>query len=517
MNWILKIAPKKLREIDTKLRENYPSIWATRIHLTLYFGIILSIITALIGAITPVTKTDVLTQNDIESFFFILLVPTVIFTGYILIQIVLYNIEKRNGITKKSTPWITFPLTFISLLIPFLMPLTNSMVTSYKTANLSTDQEIIEARNDLHKAEYFINGGAGEYHYNPVKKLDHQYRNHLKPLPYMYSVIDPYKDSIYYDLIPFPNGKPRLKKDHVNLGYFSWELHHTFPIVSLDSMLFDFYEDQNEKIKRDSAVHYLKKAQNHLANYSFKSIKADSILYELENRIYFNTYSAHEYYTAYNSKRERYIPESAINSASSNVRWIIAAKNNWIPDDLRDDFFPGLYIFLLCLTTLVFVFKWVTWQQFLLNFFITGLYLTITAIVADIYRWYDDFFVTSFLIFMLLNLILMHRVWYNKRFSVFTNQLVINSIYIIPFFPLFVFQYLKSTLHVYKWPYFDKYKITKINHEGVPYLDYSSDYYEMLATTKFWCFYGGIAFFLIVGLPYFYAVFKRLRALPKRK
>jgi hypothetical protein len=95
--------------------------------------------------------------------------------------------------------------------------------------------------------------------------------------------------------------------------------------------------------------------------------------------------------------------------------------------------------------------------------------------------------------------------------------MVMTAFYGLPYIPLFMFFYFKDQWKLFEHHYFDKYLTTIFNGDGTSYIGYSQEYYDLLSSIKFWSLWGGVLVFLILGLPYFYLVFKRLRALPKRK
>ena len=507
MNWILKIAPKKLKEIDINLRENYPSVWATRIHLTLYLGIIYALFAGLIGWITPMKFTDVLSQNKIEGQFGIFLIPTIIFVGYLLIQLVLYNVEKRDKVTNIKTPWITFFLTYISLIIPFFAPYTISFVLNNRTANMISNDEAFTNRNQLSKAQYYTNNGKSDYYYQPKKIIESEYSSEKNPLPYMFKTIDPLLDSIYYEKGVFKFSRPRLKKEFNSYyNYYYRRLHfHS----DLDTVTKRFYNNQNKHFNLDSAKFYLNHAKNISKRFiDGKVLNIDSVLYEVKNNIYYNTYSSRSYTTSYGRQELKHESYDIINQAFHQNDNIIIAKSNWIPWDLKTDAFWAIVVTVFCLSCLIFVFKWVSWQQFLLFFFFTGLFITLVAVITSLYRLREMFLTTVFLTYFLLCFFGLYKIWRERKFSFWTNYMVIMLFYCLPYFPFFLFYYLKDQWEIFNYPYFDKYLIRIYNNDGTSYIGYSEEYYELIKSIESWCLWGGIVFFLIFGIPYFYKVFK---------
>lgn len=516
MNWVLKIAPKKLKEIDIHLRENKPYIWATRIHLTLYLGILYATFAGLIGWITPIKFTDVLSQNRIEARFGIFLIPTIIFAGYLLIQLVLYNIEKRDIKTNITTSWLTFFLTYTSLVVPFLAPYTISFVLNHRTANMLSNEEVFTNRNHLAKAQYYTNNGPSEYYHKPIKTLEVEYLYEKNIQPYMYNTIDPLLDSIYHAKGIFKYSRPRLKKQFTSYYRYYWKKSRFYG--DLDTLTQRFYDDQNKRLNLDSAQFYLNHSKNIAKRFiENKVLNIDSVIYENKNNIYFNTYSSLPFTTKYGGLEIQHASYELIDQAFKKNAFIILAKSNWIPLDLRTSVFWVIIGVVFCLTCLIFVFKRVLWQQFLLFFFSTGLIITLVTVITSIYRFKSMFVATVFLSYFTICFIGLNRIWREKQFSFWTNHMVMTAFYGLPYIPLFMFFYFKDQWKLFEHHYFDKYLTTIFNGDGTSYIGYSQEYYDLLSSIKFWSLWGGVLVFLILGLPYFYLVFKRLRALPKRK
>ena len=135
MNWILKIAPKWLTKIDVFLRINYVWIWATRIHLMLYFNLLLTLVVSIISFVSPLDLRDLLKVKDLSNFYIPLLIPAFLFMGFYIFQVVLFNPDTRFTKGKSWHSIVVFLCMQLGLFLPFLMPISTAVVLNYKIAN----------------------------------------------------------------------------------------------------------------------------------------------------------------------------------------------------------------------------------------------------------------------------------------------------------------------------------------------------------------------------------------------
>jgi hypothetical protein len=291
MNWILKIAPGRLKLIDVYLRENYPWIWATRVHFTLYATILLGAFAALIGVITPVDIQKPMSDNDIMSFFGVFMFPTIIFMGYIIFQLCLFSVEKRKGKSNYFRPLIVFPLMMFSVLSPLIMPFSVAFVLNTKTANLALEEQVNSDSIELRKAKYFINTGEGDYKFFASERAYRQYwEKNIEGSQYSIDTRNEKEQAIYFHEGKYRASRPRLYKAKTYSSYYGYNSGWS-PIETVKADVMQFYHDQNLNLSLLQAEKYLIHINECIEKYSrHHPLKLDSILYELRNNIYTDCY-----------------------------------------------------------------------------------------------------------------------------------------------------------------------------------------------------------------------------------
>ena len=499
MNWILKIAPKELKLIDVHLRENYPWIWATRIHFTLYAMLLLGSFAALIGFITPVDIKSPMSSGGIMTFFGIFMFPAIIFMGYMIFQLCLFSVEKRKGKSSFFRPLLVFPLMMISVLSPLVMPFSVSFVLNSKIANLAPKEQVNLDCLDLKKAKYFVNTSEHDYKYFATK-LDYisYWKEGKKGAKYNRNTQDEVKKAIYFHEGQYRNERPRLYKvrtysSNYNNSYASESGEDSEGDVNNDVM--QFYHDQNLNLSLKDARNYLEHLNTCLERYSdYGMLNLDSMILELKN----NNYN-------YNGKSQNFY-----NKISRNLENIKRAQNTYLPKELGA-IFSGFLWTAFIITLLLFIFKMVHWKQFLLSILIIGIYLTLIGIVEGVGNFGGEFFPIMAVLFVVVSMILLNRVWTINKFSVVINQMAIVTFLSLAFFPIMILGYLEEVLGIFEMSYFDKYFVLD-SAESRPY---TTEYYEMIETLWSITFWSGILFFYLLGLPYLKKVFLRLMSLPK--
>jgi MFS family permease len=518
MNWIFKIAPRELRLIDVYLRENYPWIWATRIHFTVYLTILLGVFAALIGLITPVDVQNPMSSGDIMTFFGVFMFPTIILMGYIIFQLCLFSVEKRKGKSSFFRPLFVFPLMMFSVVSPLIMPYSISFVLNEKVGNLAEEEQLKQDVIDLQKAKYFVNSGEGDYKYFGTEKeylrywsLDQEPRDNIK------NYRKTFKKAIYYHEDEHINVRPRLYKvKNYSSGYNSyyssysgWDFDEE---VHFKNEVKQFYHEQNLDLSFVQAEKYLHHLNFCIDRYTdYESIDVGRIIDELENNIYSDCYS--------NTRRNRsgsynydvLIVNDSFNESSKNLGHIKRAQLNYLPSH-TDVIFLGFLWASFIITLLLFIFKLVHWKQFLLSILIIGIYLTIIGIIEVVGRFKGEFFPIMAILFVVASIIFLNKAWGLQKFSVVVNQMAIVAFMSLPFFPIMILAYLTQQMDVFEISYFDQYLIKNTD----AYRPYSQEYYDLIEVIWLNTFWVGIIFFYLLGLPYLKKVFLRLMSLPKK-
>ena len=99
------------------------------------------------------------------------------------------------------------------------------------------------------------------------------------------------------------------------------------------------------------------------------------------------------------------------------------------------------------ITLLLFIFRLVHWKQFLLSILIIGIYLTLIGIVEGVGDFDGYFFPIMAILFVVVSMLFLNRVWALNKFSVVINQMALVTFLSLAFFPIMILGYLEEVLH----------------------------------------------------------------------
>ena len=164
-----KIAPGFLNRLDTHLLTRYPVIWMSKIHYVLWFGLLLYLVSTMIGFLVPINLTS---RTDDGLWYVLLSVFSFVLSWFWGYRYLIFNKEKNFGKLNFTDEYLNFFLVFFSVTIFawFAAPFVISF--NIKTANLYTDSEVIKDINTLNEAEPFIPTSYYSYEntYDTLKK-----------------------------------------------------------------------------------------------------------------------------------------------------------------------------------------------------------------------------------------------------------------------------------------------------------------------------------------------------------
>ena len=281
MNWILKIAPKWLTKIDVFLRINYVWIWATRIHLMLYFNLLLTLVVSIISFVAPLDLRDLLKVKDLSNFYIPLLIPAFLFMGFYIFQVVLFNPDKRFTKGKSWHSIVVFLCMQLGLFLPFLMPISTAVVLYYKIANMVSDEEFVEDRNMYLTSGFYLYNGPDYFGYykNDEDYLKAKNKRYFEPeFKRNGQIYDDYekkalRDSIFYHKGVFKNQRPKLYRNANNsiegLYLLSESLFQPFLQNHIDSIVLNFTIEQNINFSEATALKELGNVNYLLTKYSY--------------------------------------------------------------------------------------------------------------------------------------------------------------------------------------------------------------------------------------------------------
>lgn len=529
MKWIFKIAPGFLKELDEKMRIRWPWLWATRVHIALYFTLVCTLVFGLLGFLVPLDIKDYSGINNFDDYFWILMIPTVLLSGYYIVQLSLFSVERRNGKTPSIfRTYLTFPITMLVMASPWLMPIAMVTVLNQRIDNLVED-EVFEAdvRNFV-LSSFFVDEGVSSYRYF---ENDHQYLDAIfgeeTQTVYRSYEEDNYqtKRAIYRHEKQYFNARPRLYKfpDNGHLeGYIRFEFNGQPDLSYLKTInlrkewkdlsgVEQFFVFNNLDFNLDTAQRYLEQLNTIYEKYTplFK-VDVSRVLRDLKNNDYQGY--AHKSFT----ERAYYDDDSYLgwaynrNTLSSHLGNIMRAKTHFFPRVVRKSILGILYTYLY-ITVLLFLFRLNSWKSFLLSLLVFGCYTALAAIFDQLSRSKGDVFSFMFWALPMASIILSLFTFNLVKYSAIRNMLTIIGFLLLPYIlPLTIFM-LEENFDFWNWSMFDDYKCFNEYGHWVfcnPYETFRGDF-------KTSAFNLSYLIFFVLGLPFYQKAFTRMMVLPK--
>jgi hypothetical protein len=143
------LVPNFLKRIDRSLLLNSPSVWSTRTHLALFFGLCFSILLAVFSALL---YNDPRQMSSVE----ILCVFTGLICGigfiFWLIYLLRFNVFKRYGNWITGDGIRTFALFFLNIFVLVVIPFIPIAVESIIANSKYTTQELVNDVNEINIA-----------------------------------------------------------------------------------------------------------------------------------------------------------------------------------------------------------------------------------------------------------------------------------------------------------------------------------------------------------------------------
>ena len=532
MNWILKIAPKWLTKIDVFLRINYVWIWATRIHLMLYFNLLLTLVVSIISFVAPLDLRDLLKVKDLSNFYIPLLIPAFLFMGFYIFQVVLFNPDKRFTKGKSWHSIVVFLCMQLGLFLPFLMPISTAVVLNYKIANMVSDEEFVEDRNMYLTSGFYLYNGPDYFGFykNDEDYLKAKNKRYFEPeFKRNGQIYDDYekkalRDSIFYHKGVFKNQRPKLYRNSNNsiegLYLLSESLFQPFLQNHIDSIVLNFTIEQNINFSVATALKELGNVNYLLTKYSYYNrLKPDSVIRDFQSNIYKgyvlknSRVEGIDYYE-YNEYEDVYYAHK-FNDVGSTLFNLVEAKAYFIPLSMLS-FISAMFYVTYFLSVMILLFKWVNWKQFLLFALIIGVLLAILGVFLAIYRFKGKLILNFTLIIMIISYVMLFKSYFTKIYKWWNNQWSIFAYLFLPSIFIFLLGYIGEIFDFWNWHYF-KQKYYKRTYNGYGWTwDYIPEYYELKSTVAFICFHSGLLLFVVL-LPLLHKVFMRLHAIPKLK
>jgi len=460
-----KIAPGFVNRIDTYLLTNYPIIWISKIHYVLWFGLLLYLISALIGFFVPV---DLTSRADSGLWFLLLSVLSFIISWFWGYRYLIFNKEKDFGNLKFSDEYKNFFLIFFSVAI--FAWFASPFVISYNTkvAHLFTDKEVIDDINTLNEIEPFIPTSYYSYEntYDTIKKQTFFNVNKI----YTYSNYTPYQ----------------YLNDTVN-----------FPLVISNYRLRISYQPTSDfnTVKTKVALHasickkygvYPTFDESEMAAKYIKAQKTGWI--SIDELNLGNDYHKEEMRVAFNNLFEAKFGKLFI----------------W-----DKDFLWGMFYVIFSLALLLILFKLNSWQHYLITAIVMALYPLIAFIITQILFRHSDseqaFQWFVFLLFITSIVSLFITAKEEKIFKPFFN--ILNQIFfiLVIYMPMMIVYYIRRYTNVFHDHFSYNYSYeaakTQVNYGGQKIEIYDYTYYLDQYLYSYWQEEYDLWFMLAKWLP----------------
>lgn len=568
MRLLRRLIPAFLWQWDQRLLQDWPRIWATRVHLHLWFLLLCNAVALLLGLLINVSHRKF---PDPEELFAYMLVPTVAYAAFWVYRVVRFNAEKRFGARKAYSEVGEFVVLWISALLIMSIPTTLSLTVSLRIAALTPDEVFVDEVDHLGgQLGWFY---RGESYYDPYYDDDysdyedesvieiqealrtakaevdathtqrpertaqggssHKFFRSFKEYRKRQSGEDPAHYGLHDEYMRWIHrGNNALDTDDTvrynpdtAAFYFAKadSIERNFPLLLVE---FDDIRPWSEKLsfKRDSVLEleYLERFERNepmnperieralaiAKKYSrhARLIPVERVAQEFERR---------ELSTA---NLEACVRQLSRISRAKDLRYFFVKENSY---------FAFITIFSFCLVLLLTAFKRIYWQPFLIAIVTAGvvpIVLLIGALILeheviplndDEIMVYAHWFIAVFLFVMLFTILQLRAYRTNRAVMV----LLANSV--VPFFVLFTIMILHEEHDIFGQDALNNtiQEISDSNQEDprLPALNaQATALREMINRIMLGTLWGGIALYVLVLHPLFTRLYARLMALPER-
>lgn len=490
-----KLIPKFLRNLDAYLLLNAPIVWISKIHYVLFFGIIMWLLSALIGIVIPINLFE---SQDLAVWYFLFTVLAIIALCFWIYRNVIFNVEKNYGNRHWTDEYKIFFLYFFSILILMTFAYPFSIIYNYRIANTVTDTELVNDINTLNEGEPYVVSEL--YHYksefDSIKDRDIYYINNCHTFddftPYFLS-----SDTLKYNLL----SRYQLEKR------YNMRSKNQSDILNAVTKYLNVVKKYNVPF-RNNANYYL--------DIYVQLVKVSPITQEQ-----FNTYNENTYLNKYDVKK------CIDNIAEAKYKTFFL----WKFEFLMFIFYSTFYIVLLLM-----LFKMVNWKQYIVTIIATIIVPILLFIISMLfpYRYrHNDFlfFELVLLTFIVTVIFAIAGVLNTSKFNAFRN-VCLQLVYLcLPFIPLLLVVTLQQVFHVFYSN--DYYSIYKVSDYEVPadiansdayyrskeylYLQLLYEYGKHQFEITCWVSVFGTTFlYIVAGISYFKSLFVKQLALPRK-
>jgi hypothetical protein len=483
-----------LNKIDKTLLLNYPKIWVSKIHYVAFYGVILWILSAALGLIIPINPSN---TEDLGLWYFLLSIIAFILFCFWIYRYVIFNNEKKHGLTHWSDAFLNFSLASICVAIYTFTPIPFSMSYNYRVAHYVSDDDFFNDVNTLNSLEVYMMNDQNYYYsyYDSVKQVNlYDYRKLVNNDPNT-----PWR--IRYDSLKYPKLLSAYQQK-INFKLSTNE-------IEIKNYIKTYFEiEQKYRLKETFT-----EEQIELTYQKYKKLTSES---PMEGYSY-------EYFDNNHYQLERAL--SNISEAKFDTLFV------W-----KKEFMVFLMYSIFYSTLLINLFKLVPWRQYLVSI-ITIVILPIILFIFSQLLPYDSGYnikQNSFSILLALAILVaiittVISIFNRKKFNAFYNICSQISYLSFAIFPLLILSILKEMFGVFYYNF--SYSFKEVSET----MDLSSDadpsfqtkeYFMEQLMTEYWqnqynlwfniVMFSGIILFILIVLPLLQKELVKQLSLPKK-
>ncbi|WP_018344956.1 hypothetical protein [Cytophaga aurantiaca] len=538
--FIHKITPSFILSYNERLLKNAPLGWQLQLPTITWMWLLVTLLTVPIPFFINLDNRG---DDDIVAVILIS-VLTAVLEGFLFVYILIqFNNTKSfgrrvfiNGFKEHLAYVYVFMLCMLHIIF-------YPLIVDIRKGNLMTDEEIRTEAITYNQAVYYFMGDSKAYRYFPSDStfLKYEYLEGYPQYRGDYSQDDDNsntKETYYIEYVKpkmrsyFPGesdeleskytrdvaGVPKLymiEDNYIPESYYDYSDHDYKP---LDTLYFEKYQ-----VKYKTDAERLKDIQNFITLYNKYSDgyvdvrfeKPDIILlnYKLNRFIpaFYETDDISANYPVtsvhgetYASTNPRQLDQYRIGEVHSTIT--SAKHQKW--NDLLLRLIVTFHV-ALCLSVLLFIFKNIRLREFILMFVYTAL-LALAVIILTIVIWDDEGF--GIHVIMIVFFTGIYFSFFNRNlqhYSSLKTVFILLSNATFAFAPLFLYLYFHEYLDIGQLP--DEYQYCTNNPK------ICEDYYAMENLILNCAWWGGIAFYVLLGTSLYKKTYERLLALPLAK
>jgi hypothetical protein len=155
MSYVRRLIPPFLRHLDLWLQEHHPRLWSTRIHLHLWFLLLLNAAALVLGLLLPVSTYSFPDPEEVWGY---MMVPAVVYACFWVYRVVLFNVERRFGIRRTYAEVGEFLIHWLSLLLILTLPMMLAVTLAFRIGHLVTNEQYNADVNAMNALEPWLYG-----------------------------------------------------------------------------------------------------------------------------------------------------------------------------------------------------------------------------------------------------------------------------------------------------------------------------------------------------------------------